>query len=145
MLSIWYRRGSILTPCSLTKIMADPQRANFCINFQRLQFVSFMFFTMYFFSTERCFLLNIYFHLTMLSKFHRFNCCHLPSFVFQHNLESWCYCELIMHAKQNILLSRKQENKRTFTVKLLCSTEIISSGISSCSRQTVLTYIARSR
>ena len=46
--SIWFRRGSILTPCSLTKIMADPQRANFCINFQRLQFVSFMFFTKYF-------------------------------------------------------------------------------------------------
>ena len=86
--------------------------------------------------------LNIYFHLTMLSKFYRFNCCHLPSFVFQHNLESWCYCELIMHAKQNILLSRKQ-GKRTFNVKLLCSTEIISSGISSCSRQTDLTYISK--
>ena len=106
---IWFRRGSILTPCSLTKIMADPQRANFCINFQRLQFVSFMFFTMYFFCTN--FFLNIYFHLTMLSKFYRYNCCHLPSFVFQHKLESWCYCELIMHAKQNILLSRKQGKK----------------------------------
>ena len=88
------------------------------------------------------FFLNIYFHLTMLSKFYYFNWCHLPSFVFQHNLESWCYCELIMHAKQNILLSRKQ-GKRTFNVKLLCSTEIISSGISSCSRQTDLTYISK--
>ena len=139
---IQFRRGSILTPCSLTKIMVDPQRANFCINFQRLQFVSFMFFTMYFFSTELCFFFNIYFHLTMLSKFYHFNCYHLPNFVFQHNLESWCYCELIMHAKQNILLSRKQ-GKRTFNVKLLCSTEIISSGISSCSRHTDLTYISK--
>ena len=95
-----------------------------------------------FFQYRNMFLFNIYFHSTMLSKFYHFNCCHLPSFVFQPNFESWCYCELIMHAKQNILLSRKQ-GKRTFNVKLLCSTEIISSGISSCSRQTDLTYISK--